>query len=39
LKQGTGQQFGVYDIEALYAYFRANSPIAPVKTDRIIRAR
>jgi 5'-nucleotidase len=38
LKQGTSQQFGVYDIEALYAYFQANSPIAPVKTDRIIRA-
>lgn len=38
LKQGTSQHFGVYDVEALYAYFQANSPIAPVKTDRIIRA-
>jgi 5'-nucleotidase len=38
LKQGTSQQFGVYDIEALYAYFQANSPITPIKADRIVRA-
>ena len=37
-KQGTGQQYGVYDVEALYAYFLANSPIAPTRTDRVIRA-
>jgi 5'-nucleotidase len=37
-KQGTGPQYGVYDVDALYAYFLANSPIAPAKADRIIRA-
>jgi 5'-nucleotidase len=37
-KQGTGQQYGVYDVDALYAYFLANSPIAPTRTDRVIRA-
>ena len=29
LKEGTAPQFGVYDVDALYAYFQANSPIAP----------
>ena len=29
LKDGTAQRFGVYDVDALYAYFQANSPIAP----------
>jgi 5'-nucleotidase len=37
LKHGTSQQFGVYDVDALYAYFRANSPIAPARPGRIIR--
>jgi 5'-nucleotidase len=37
LKEGTDQQFGVFDAEALYAYFQANSPIAPVAPDRIKR--
>jgi 5'-nucleotidase len=37
-KQGTGQQFGIYDVDALYAYFRAASPIAPAKAGRIIKA-
>jgi 5'-nucleotidase len=37
LKDGTAQQFGVYDVDALYAYFQANSPIAPVAADRIAR--
>jgi 5'-nucleotidase len=37
-KQGTGQQYGVYDVDALYAYFLANSPIAPTRTGRVIRA-
>jgi 5'-nucleotidase len=37
LKQGTAQQFGVYDVDALYAYFRANSPIAPATAGRIVR--
>src|SRR6266853_129115 len=27
LKEGSAQQFGVYDVDALYAYFQANSPI------------
>jgi 5'-nucleotidase len=37
LKEGTSQQFGVYDADALYAYFQANSPISPAAADRIIR--
>lgn len=37
LKQGTAQRFGIYDVDALYAYFRSNSPIAPTATDRITR--
>ena len=37
LKDGTAQQFGVYDVDALYAYFQANSPIASVAADRIAR--
>jgi 5'-nucleotidase len=37
LKEGTAQQFGVFDVDALYAYFRANSPIAPKAADRIAR--
>jgi 5'-nucleotidase len=37
LKEGTAQQFGVYDADALYAYFQANSPISPVPSDRIKR--
>src|ERR1700722_3108534 len=37
LKEGSAQQFGVYDVDALYAYFQANSPIAPQPADRIAR--
>ena len=37
LKQGTAPQVGVYDADALYGYFRANSPISPTATDRIAR--
>ena len=37
LKEGTGQQFGIYDVDALYGYFRANSPIAPTAPGRIAR--
>jgi 5'-nucleotidase len=37
LKEGLAQQVGVYDIDALYGYFQANSPIGPVRADRIIR--
>jgi 5'-nucleotidase len=37
LKDGTAQQFGSYDVDALYAYFQANSPIAPATAVRIVR--
>jgi 5'-nucleotidase len=37
LIQGTGPQTGVYDIDALDAYFRVNSPVGPTAADRIIR--
>src|SRR6202035_4567423 len=37
LKEGTAQQFGGYDVDALYAFFRANSPIAPGSAGRILR--
>ena len=37
LKEGSAQQFGVYDVDALYAYFQANSPLSPGQPDRIIR--
>lgn len=37
LKEGTAQRFGVYDVDALYSFFRANGPIAPATTDRIAR--
>ena len=37
LKEGTAPQFGVYDIDALHAYFLANSPIGPGAANRIIR--
>ncbi len=38
LKDGTAQQFGVYDADALYAYFQANSPIGLASTGRIKRS-
>jgi 5'-nucleotidase len=34
-KDGTSQQFGVYDVDALYAYFKANSPVGPTAGKRI----
>jgi len=37
LKEGSGQQFGIYDVDALYGYFQVNSPISPVAADRIVR--
>ena len=37
LTEGVAQQFGVYDVDALYAYFQANSPLSPGQPDRIIR--
>jgi 5'-nucleotidase len=36
-KEGIAPQFGVYDVDALYAYFRENSPVAPTTADRIVR--
>lgn len=36
-KQGTERQYGVYDADALYGYFQANSPVAPVPPGRISR--
>jgi 5'-nucleotidase len=37
LKDGSAPRFGIYDVDALYAYFQANSPIAPGAPDRIVR--
>ncbi|MCK1637445.1 bifunctional metallophosphatase/5'-nucleotidase [Bradyrhizobium sp. 157] len=37
LTQGTAPQVGVYDVDALHAYFKANSPVSPTAVDRIIR--
>ena len=37
LKEGTAPLVGVYDIDALYGYFRSNSPISPATAARIIR--
>ena len=38
LKEGTAQQVGIYDADALYAYFQAASPISPTPADRIKRS-
>jgi 5'-nucleotidase len=35
LKDGTDAQFGKFDDEALFAYVKANSPLAPSARDRI----
>jgi 5'-nucleotidase len=37
LKDATAQRFGIYDSDALYVYFQANSPIAPAAANRIAR--
>jgi 5'-nucleotidase len=37
IKSGTAAQFGVYDSDALFAYLRINSPLAPTAQDRIAR--
>jgi 5'-nucleotidase len=37
LKDGTAARFGIYDVDALYAYFQANSPLSPNTTARIAR--
>lgn len=36
-KDGTERRTGVYDVDALDAYFKANSPISPHQPDRIQR--
>jgi 5'-nucleotidase len=38
LKRGSKAQFGIFDDEALFAYFQKNSPITPSATDRISQA-
>ncbi|MFC0241108.1 bifunctional metallophosphatase/5'-nucleotidase [Rhodopseudomonas telluris] len=35
--QGTERLTGVYDVDALFGYFKAHSPIAPSAQDRIAR--
>ena len=37
LKGGVAPHFGVYDSDALYGYFRSNSPIGPATAGRIVR--
>ena len=37
LKAGTAPQVGGYDVDALFDYFRDNSPIAPATDARIVR--
>jgi 5'-nucleotidase len=37
LKAGIAPRFGIYDVDALYAYFQSNSPISPATPDRIVR--
>jgi 5'-nucleotidase len=37
LKDGTSARFGIYDVDALAAYFKANSPLSPAAADRIAR--
>jgi 5'-nucleotidase len=37
LKSGTAPRIGVYDIDALYAYFQASSPLSPPAAGRIVR--
>ena len=37
ITQGTAPLIGVYDSDALHAYFGANSPVGPTAADRIVR--
>jgi 5'-nucleotidase len=37
LKEGTAPRFGVFDVDALFAYFQTNSPVAPDLAGRIAR--
>ncbi|MBR0849091.1 bifunctional metallophosphatase/5'-nucleotidase [Bradyrhizobium diazoefficiens] len=36
-KEGTARQVGVYDADALFAYFKASSPVSPMAPSRIAR--
>ncbi|MBR0781846.1 bifunctional metallophosphatase/5'-nucleotidase [Bradyrhizobium iriomotense] len=36
-KQGSGQQYGGYDADALFTFFRAHGPIGPLPPTRILR--
>ncbi|PJG53156.1 bifunctional metallophosphatase/5'-nucleotidase [Bradyrhizobium forestalis] len=36
-KQGTSPQYGGYDADALFAFFRAHGPIGPLPPTRILR--
>ena len=36
-KDGSNAQFGIYDVDALFSYFQARSPIAPAPPTRITR--
>jgi len=38
LKDGGARQYGIYDDEALFAWFGANSPVTPAPPDRISRS-
>ena len=35
--QGSDRLTGVYDVDALFGYFKAHRPIAPAAQDRILR--
>jgi 5'-nucleotidase len=37
LKEATAPRVGVYDVDALHAYFLANGPVPPGQSDRIMR--
>jgi 5'-nucleotidase len=37
LKDGGAPQYGIYDDEALFAFFGANSPVSPGPPTRISR--
>ena len=37
LKDGLAPQFGAYDVDALYGFFQANSPVGPATLNRIAR--
>jgi 5'-nucleotidase len=36
-KQGASPQYGVYDADALFAFFKAHGPIGPLPPTRILR--